>query len=170
MFESLTDKLQLTFKKLKGHGKLTESNIAEAMREIRTALLEADVNYEIVKEFISQVREECLGVEVLKSASPGEQLVKIVNDRMIDLMGESASPLDFSKHPAVIMLVGLHGAGKTTTCAKLAAHLKKDNRSSLLVAGDIYRPAAMDQLEILGQELEVPVHADRHASDVTMIA
>lgn len=170
MFESLTDKLQLTFKKIRGHGKLTESNIADAMREIRVALLEADVNYEIVKEFVASVQEECIGAEVIKTVSPGEQLVKIVNDQLINLMGEAEAPLDFSKHPAVIMLVGLHGTGKTTTCAKLAAHLRKENKSSLLVAGDVYRPAAIDQLEILGREIDVPVLADRVVQDVAAIA
>jgi signal recognition particle subunit SRP54 len=170
MFESLTDKLQLTFKKLRGHGKLTEANISEAMREIRVALLEADVNYEIVKEFVASVQEECLGAEVIKTVTPGEQLVKVVNDHLIELMGDAEAPLDFSKHPAVIMLVGLHGTGKTTTCAKLAAHLRKENRSSLLVAGDVYRPAAIDQLEILGREIDVPVLADRVVQDVAAIA
>ena len=170
MFENLTEKLQLTFKKLRGEAKLTESNITEAMGEIRRALLEADVNFEIVKEFVSAVRDECLGAEVIKTVSPGDQLVKIVNDKLCELMGEAEAPLDFSKHPAVIMLVGLHGTGKTTTCAKLAVHLRKENKSPLLVAGDVYRPAAIDQLEILGREIDVPVLADRVAMDVAAIA
>ena len=170
MFENLTDRLQDTFKKIRGHGKLTESNISEAMREIRTALLEADVNYEIVKGFISEVKEECLGEEVIKSVSPGQQLAKVVNDKLVELMGESAAPLDLSQHPSVIMLVGLHGAGKTTTCAKLAANLKKQNKRCLLVAGDIYRPAAIDQLEILGKEIDTPVYADRNSTSVAQIA
>ncbi|NOY75222.1 MAG: signal recognition particle protein [Kiritimatiellaeota bacterium] len=170
MFESLTEKLQITFKNIRGLGKLSESNIADATREIRLALLEADVNYEIVKEFVESVKNDCLGVEVVKTVSPGEQLVKIVNDRLRELMGEAEAPLDLSRHPAVIMLVGLHGTGKTTTCAKLAAHLRKENRSVLLVAGDIYRPAAIDQLEILGREIDVPVLSDRIVQDVAAIA
>jgi len=170
MFENLTDRLQDTFKKIRGQAKLTESNISEAMREIRTALLEADVNYEIVKEFIAQVKDECLGEEVLRSVTPGQQLAKIVNDKLVELMGESAAPLDLSKHPSVIMLVGLHGAGKTTTCAKLAANLKKQNKRCLLVGGDIYRPAAIDQLEILGKEIDVPVYTDRDSTSVPAIA
>ena len=109
MFENLTDRLQETFKKIRGHGKLTESNIGEAMREIRTALLEADVNYEIVKDFIAEVKEECLGETVIKSVTPGQQLAKVVNDKLVALMGESEAPIDLSQHPSVIMLVGLHG-------------------------------------------------------------
>lgn len=170
MFENLTDRLQHTFKKLRGQASLTEANIAEAMRDIRTSMLEADVNHEIVKEFINKVKEDCLGTEVLKSVSPGQQVVKVVNDRLVELMGEEAVPLDLSKHPSVIMMVGLHGAGKTTTAAKLALNLEKQNRHPMLVAGDIYRPAAIDQLEILGKEIGVPVHSDRNATDVPGIA
>ena len=170
MFENLTDRLQLTFKKLRGQASLSESNIADAMREIRTSMLEADVNHEIVKEFIQNVREDCLGTEVLKSVSPGQQIVKVVNDRLVELMGEEAVPLDLSKHPSVILMVGLHGGGKTTTSAKLALHLKKQNKRSMLVACDIYRPAAIDQLEILGKEIDIPVHTDREATNVPMIA
>ncbi len=170
MFENLTDRLQDTFKKIRGQAKLTESNVSDAMREIRTALLEADVNYDIVKSFIAEVKEECLGAEVLRSVTPGQQLAKIVNDKLTELMGESAAPLDLSQHPSVIMLVGLHGAGKTTSCAKLAAHLKKQNKRCLLVAADIYRPAAIDQLEILGKEIDVPVYTDRNSRSVPEIA
>lgn len=170
MFESLSDKLQLTFKKLRGQAALSESNISDAMREIRTALLEADVNHEIVKDFISSVREECLGTEVLKSVSASQQVIKVVNDKLVELMGEEAAPLDLSQHPSVIMMVGLHGAGKTTTSAKLAKYLTKQNKKSMLVAGDIYRPAAIDQLEILGKEIGIEVHSDREANNVAMIA
>ena len=170
MFENLTDKLQETFKKISGNAALTESNISDAMRDIRMALLEADVNYEIVKDFIAEVREECLGAKVLKSVTPGQQLAKIVNDKLVELMGESEAPLNLSGHPSVIMLVGLHGAGKTTSSAKLAAYLKKNNKRVMLAAADIYRPAAIDQLEILGKELNIPVYSDRDATSVPQIA
>jgi len=170
MFENLTDKLQLTFKKLRGQASLTESNIADAMHEIRIAMLDADVNHEIVKDFIKDIREDCLGTEVLKSVSPGQQIVKVVNDRLVELMGQEAVPLDLSKHPSVILMVGLHGGGKTTTSAKLALNLKKQNKRTLLVACDIYRPAAINQLEILGKEIGIPVHADRATTNVPMIA
>jgi len=170
MFENLTDRLQHAFQKLRGHGALTESNISDAIREIRAALLEADVNHAIVKEFVDEVRTECLGAEVVKGVSPGQQLVKIVNDKLVELMGESDAPLDFSKHPAVFMMVGLHGSGKTTTSAKLAARLKKDGRRPMLVAADVYRPAAIDQLESLGEKIEVPVYSDRGNPDVSKIA
>ena len=170
MFDNLSDKLQDAFKKISGQARLTESNIADAMREIRLALLEADVNFAIVKEFIAQVKEDCLGAEVLRTVSPGQQVIKIVHDRMIELMGESEAPLDLSSKPSVIMMVGLHGSGKTTSAAKLAASLKKERRSVLLVAGDIYRPAAIDQLEFLGKEIDVPVYLDRHATDVAILS
>ena len=170
MFDNLSDKLQDAFKKISGQARLTEANIAEAMREIRLALLEADVNLGIVKEFIAQVKEDCLGVEVLRTVSPGQQVIKIVHDRMIELMGESEAPLDLSSKPAVIMMVGLHGSGKTTSSAKLAASLKKERRKVLLVAGDIYRPAAIDQLEFLGKEIDVPVFLDRQATDVAVLS
>ena len=170
MFENLTDKLQLTFKKLRGQATFTESNIAGAMDDIKMALLDADVNHEIVKEFIESVTKDCVGQEVLQNVTPGQQLVKIVNDRLVELMGTMDAPLDFSKHPSVIMMVGLHGAGKTTSSAKLALHLKKQNKRVLMAAGDIYRPAAIDQLEILGKEIDVPVYSDRTAKSVPEIA
>ncbi|MFZ2657000.1 MAG: signal recognition particle receptor subunit alpha, partial [Victivallales bacterium] len=129
MFENLTDKLQQVFRKISGQGILTESNISEAMDQIRDALLDADVNYNIAKDFIEEVRKDCLGIEVVKTVTPGQQLVKIVNDKLIELMGTEASLLDTGgAYPAVIMVVGLHGGGKTTTCAKLAVNLRKDNK------------------------------------------
>ncbi|MFA6568573.1 MAG: signal recognition particle protein [Victivallales bacterium] len=171
MFENLTDKLQKVFRKISGQGILTESNVSEAMDQIRDALLDADVNHNVVREFTGEIRKDCLGIEVLKTVTPGQQLVKIVNDRLIELMGKEASPLSIGgAHPAVIMVVGLHGGGKTTTCAKIALNLRKDNKKALLVAGDIYRPAAIDQLEILGRENGMPVHSERGNPNVPSIA
>ena len=132
MFDSLSDKFGEIFKKLRGETRLTESNISEAMREIRLALLDADVNVDIAREFVEKVRTDCLGEAVLKSITPGQQVVKIVNDRLIELLGEEASELDLSSSPTVIMLVGLHGSGKTTTAAKLAKHLTDKQKKSVL--------------------------------------
>jgi signal recognition particle subunit SRP54 len=160
MFESLTDKLDLTFKKLRGQGRITEKNIDEALREVRLALLEADVHITVVKNFLDAVKAKSLGQEVLQSLTPEQQFIKIVRDEMVNLLGGEHCELDLkTAPPAVIMLVGLQGSGKTTTLAKLARHLRKDNkRSPYLVPADIYRPAAIEQLKILGQELELPVH------------
>jgi signal recognition particle subunit SRP54 len=170
MFDSLTDKLQQTFRNLTGRGILNESNIEEAMGEVRLALLDADVNYDIVKEFIDQVRQECLGEAVLKHVKPGQQVIKIVSDRLAELMGEANAPLDLHGSPATIMMIGLHGGGKTTTTGKLAAMLRDEGRRVLLVAADLYRPAAIDQLETLGSQLGVPVFSDRTTKDVSAIA
>jgi signal recognition particle subunit SRP54 len=160
MFESLTDKLELTFKKLRGQGKISEKNIDEALREVRLALLEADVHITVVKNFLDAVRIKSLGQEVLQSLTPEQQFIKIVRDEMVNVLGGEHRELDLkTAPPAVIMLVGLQGSGKTTTLAKLAGHLRKDHkRSPYLVPADIYRPAAIEQLKILGQELELPVH------------
>lgn len=157
-FEGLGEKLQETFRKLKGKGKLTEKDIKEAMREVKLALLEADVNYKVVKQFISSVSSKCVGNEVLESLTPGQQVIKIVNEELTNLMGGSESKLNYnSSGPTVIMLVGLQGAGKTTMCGKLALSLRKDNKKPLLVACDIYRPAAIKQLEVVGKQIEIPV-------------
>ncbi len=159
MFESLSDKLQAVFGQLASHGKLTESDVNNALREVRLALLEADVNYKVVKEFVNRIKERAIGVEVMSSLTPAQQVVKIVNEELIELLGKPAS-LNLSGQPAVIMLVGLQGAGKTTVAAKLALRLRKSGQRPLLVAADIYRPAAVRQLEVLGQQIDVPVHSE----------
>lgn len=158
MFEGLTEKLQATFKRLRGKGKLTEADVNEAMREVRVALLEADVNFKVVKELIARIKERAVGQEVLESLTPGQQVIKIVHEEMIALMGGTESKIAIaSKPPTVIMLVGLQGAGKTTHGAKLAHMLKKQGKHPLLVACDIYRPAAIKQLRVLGEQVKVPV-------------
>jgi signal recognition particle subunit SRP54 len=160
MFENLTDRLEGVFKKLRGHGKLTEENIQEAMQEVRRALLEADVNFKVVKEFIAAVTEKAVGKEVLSSLSPGQQVVKIVHDELVELLGSKAEPLRLDgKQPVTIMLAGLQGSGKTTTAAKLAYQLKKQGRKPFLVPADVYRPAAIEQLKVLGEQVGVPVFA-----------
>ncbi|MHC1721248.1 MAG: signal recognition particle protein [Clostridiaceae bacterium] len=157
-FESLASKLQETLKKLKGKGKLTEKDIKEAMREVKLALLEADVNYKVVKDFVKSVSEKCSGAEVLNSLTPGQQVVKIVNEELTSLMGSSESGITYSSSGiTVIMLVGLQGAGKTTMCGKLALQLRKKNKKPLLTACDIYRPAAIKQLQVVGKQIDVPV-------------
>ena len=161
MFDTLTDKLHVAFKKLRGQAVISENNMTEAMSDIRLALLEADVNYQVAKDFVESVKADCLGQAVLKAVTPGQQVIKIVSDKLAELMGKNKSALDLSSIPSVIMLVGLHGSGKTTTAAKLAAYLKKNRKKVLLVAGDIHRPAAIDQLEILGKEIGVEVYSDR---------
>jgi signal recognition particle subunit SRP54 len=160
MFESLTEKLELTFKKLRGQGKITEKNIDEALREVRLALLEADVHVKVVKNFLETVKSKSLGQEVLQSLTPEQQFIKIVRDELVGLLGGEHHEIDLkTAPPAVIMLVGLQGSGKTTTLAKLARHLRKDKkRSPYLVPADIHRPAAIEQLKILGREIELPVH------------
>ena len=170
-FESLGDKLQGVFKKLRGKGKLTESDIKEAMREIKLALLEADVNFKIVKEFVNKVSEKALGAEVLESLTPSQQLVKIVNDELTEMIGSTASSLQFSsKTPTVIMMCGLQGAGKTTATAKLALYLSKQSRRPLMAACDVYRPAAVKQLEVLGKQINQPVFSMGTDTDPVTIA
>jgi len=169
MFDSLSDKLQSVFKNLRGYGKLTEKNVADALREVRVALLEADVNYKVAKDFIERTKQRALGQEVLASITPGQQIVKVVHDELVALMGgeKQAAP---SLAPGNWMMVGLHGCGKTTTCGKLARLLTKNGRKPLLVACDVYRPAAIDQLETLGRQVQIPVFAMRDEKDVTKIA
>ena len=156
MFNSLSDNLQQTFKKLRGHGKLTEKNISDAMREIRLALLEADVEFSVAKEFISNVKEKALGEEVVRSIKPGQQVVKVFHDELTGLIGGDPAPVNLDP-PGRILMIGLNGAGKTTTSAKLALHLRKQGRRPLLVACDLHRPAAVDQLETLAKQIDIPV-------------
>lgn len=156
MFSQLSDKLQDIFKDLRGHGTITEANISEAMRQVRLALLEADVHYQVAKDFITRVREKALGQDVLRSVTPGQQIVKIFYDELTRLLGGDNEPLNLNK-PARIMMVGLHGSGKTTSAAKLAKYLKKQGKSPLLFACDLQRPAAIDQLATLAAQVEVPV-------------
>lgn len=173
-FENLSEKLQGTFKKLKGKGILTEADINDAMREVKLALLEADVNFKVVKEFVAEVKEKALGQGVLESLTPGQQVIKIVNDTLVDLMGGTNSKLTFSPSGfTVLLMVGLQGTGKTTTCGKLAAYLKKHGKKPMLAACDIYRPAAIDQLEVVGKSVDVPVFTDRgnnKAEDIALKA
>jgi signal recognition particle subunit SRP54 len=170
VFESLSGKLQETLKKLRGQGKLTEKNIDESLREVRLALLEADVNFKVVKDFIARIKERAIGQEVLSSLTPGQQVVKIVYDELTQLMGGEESPLKVaSQPPTVIVLVGLQGAGKTSTAGKLGSLLKKQNHRPLLVAADIYRPAAIKQLQVLGKQLDLPVFS-LEGSDPVKIA
>ncbi|HEB50293.1 MAG TPA: signal recognition particle protein [Desulfobulbus sp.] len=158
MFENLTDRLEGVFKKLRGHGKLTEENIQDAMREVRTALLEADVNYQVVKDFVAAVTEKAVGRDVLASLSPGQQVIKVVHDELVTLLGSETAGLRLDgRQPVTIMLAGLQGSGKTTTAAKLARQLKAKGRKPFLVPADVYRPAAIEQLHVLGQQVEVPV-------------
>ncbi|RME86712.1 MAG: signal recognition particle protein [Planctomycetota bacterium] len=161
MFESLSEKFQDVFTKFTGRGKLTEKNIQDGLKEVKMALLEADVNYKVVKEFIKRVKEEAIGQELIKSIKPGQQFVKIVHDKLTELMGPEESGLKFAPTgPTVIMMAGLQGSGKTTTCAKLAVWLKKQNKKPYLVAADVQRPAAIDQLKTLGEQIQVPVYSE----------
>lgn len=170
-FEGLSDKLQGVFKKLKGKGKITESDVNDAMREVKMALLEADVNFKVVKNFVATVKEKCLGSEVLESLTPAQQVIKIVNEELIALMGGTNSKLTYSpKGFTVLLLAGLQGTGKTTTAGKLGAYLKKNGKKPMLAACDVYRPAAIDQLEVVGERVGVPVYTDRNEKRPEKIA
>lgn len=170
MFESLGDRLQSAVNKIKGYGKITESNISDVTREIRLALLEADVNYKVVKEFINNVKEKALGEEVAKSLKPGEMFVKILKDELVELLGGNKEDLYMSGNPSILMLVGLQGSGKTTTIGKLALMLrKKYKKKPLLVACDVYRPAAIDQLKQIGKELSIEVYEEGHNNPVDIV-
>src|SRR5687767_836972 len=171
MFEDLSEKLETTFARLRGRGVLSESDIKEGLREVRRVLLEADVNFQLTREFLERVEKKAKGISTLSTVSPGQQLVKVVHEELAAMLGERREGLKLSTvPPSVVMMVGLQGSGKTTTAAKLALKLKGEGRSARLVACDVYRPAAIDQLETLGRELEVPVYADRSTTDVVKIA
>ena len=171
IFESLSDRLQATFKKLRGHGKLTEDDVNEAMREVRMALLEADVNFKVVKQFIKTVKERAIVQDILETLTPAQVVIKIVDEELTKLMGGTQSRLNISpKPPTVIMMVGLQGAGKTTSAGKLGLALKKQGKRPLLVAADIYRPAAITQLQVLGKQLDIPVFSMEQGTDAVTIA
>ena len=170
-FEGLSSRLQEITRKIRGKARITESDLKEILREVKLALLEADVNYKIVKEFISSIQEKALGQDVMKSLTPGQQVIKIVKDEMVELLGGTESKINFTSNPpTVIMLVGLQGSGKTTTAGKLANLLRKQGKKPLLVACDIYRPAAIKQLQVVGKQLNIPVYANETSRDVVHIA
>jgi signal recognition particle subunit SRP54 len=170
MFDSLSQKLQNAFRNLRGLGKISEANAGEALREVRMALLDADVNFKVARDFIEEVKSKALGQEVTQSIQPGQQIIKIIHDELVKLLGSSNAGLALSGNPSCLILAGLHGSGKTTSSAKLARWLQKQARQTLLVAADVYRPAAMDQLETLGKQIEVPVFALHGETDVLKIA
>ena len=170
-FEGLSSRLQEITKKIKGEARITESNMKDMLREVKLALLEADVNYKIVKEFISNVQEKALGQDVMKSLKPGEQVVKIVRDELTDLLGGTDSKINISSNPpTIIMLVGLQGAGKTTLAGKLSNYLRKQGKKPLMVACDVYRPAAVKQLQVVGNQLNIPVYSEEGVQDAVGIA
>src|SRR5436189_2845937 len=170
MFDSLSSKLEKAFKNLRGLGKISEDNIGEALREVRLALLEADVNFKVARDFIERVKVKSLGQEVIQSIQPGQQIIKLIYDELVDLLGSSNASLQLSGNPSCVLMVGLHGAGKTTSSGKLGRLLHKQGRTPLLVAADVYRPAAMDQLETLGKQLDLPVFVRKGEKDVCKIA
>jgi signal recognition particle subunit SRP54 len=170
MFDSLSGKLQNAFRNLRGLGKISESNVTDALREVRMALLEADVNFKVARDFIERVKTKAIGAEVIQSVQPGQQIIKIIHDELVDLLGSTNAGLNLSGSPSSILMVGLHGSGKTTSSGKLARLLQKQGRQPLLVAADANRPAAMDQLETLGKQIEIPVFVKRGETDVLKIA
>jgi signal recognition particle subunit SRP54 len=170
MFDSLSSKLQNAFRNLRGLGKISEANVGDALREVRLALLEADVNFKVARDFIDRVKAKSLGAEVVQSIQPGQQIVKIIHDELVDLLGSQNAGLNLTGNPSCILMAGLHGSGKTTSSGKLARLLHKQGRAPLLVAADVYRPAAMDQLETLARQLELPVFVKRGETDVLKIA
>lgn len=170
MFESLSGKLQNAFRNLRGLGKISESNVTESLREVRMALLDADVNFKVARDFIERVTAKSIGAEVIASVQPGQQIIKIIHDELVALLGSANASLNLSGNPSCLLMVGLHGAGKTTSSGKLAKLLLKQGRQPLLVAADVYRPAAMDQLATLGKQLDIPVFLLRGETDVLKIA
>src|SRR5678809_1077282 len=170
MFDTLTGKLQSVFKNLRGLGKISDSNISDSLREVRMALLDADVNFKVARDFIERIKTKSLGQEVIQSIQPGQQIIKIIHDELVDLLGSENAGLQLSGNPSCVLMVGLHGSGKTTSSGKLGRLLHKQGRTPLLVAADVYRPAAMDQLETLGRQLDLPVYLERGQTDVLKIA
>lgn len=170
-FETLSDKLQEAFKSLKGKGKITEEDVNQALRQVRTALLEADVNFKVVKDFVARIKEKAIGEEIFGSLNPVQTVVKIVNDELTELLGGTQSRITIApKPPTIIMLVGLQGAGKTTTAGKLAVYLRKQGKNPMLVAADVYRPAAIEQLKVVGRQIDVPVYSIDGSTDPIRIA
>lgn len=170
MFDSLSSKLQNVFRNLRGLGRISESNVADSLRDVRLALLDADVNFKVARDFVESVKQKAIGQQVIQSIQPGQQVIKIIHDELVELLGAENAGLDLSAAPASIFMVGLHGSGKTTSSGKLARLLQKQGRAPLLVAADVYRPAAMDQLATLGEKLELPVFVKRGETDVLRIA
>ena len=170
MFESLSGKLQNVFRNLRGLGKISDSNVSDSLRDVRVALLDADVNFKVARDFIERVKEKALGQQVIQSIHPGQQIIKLISDELVTLLGSQNAGLNLSSNPTCILMVGLHGSGKTTSSGKLASWLKKQGRQPLLVGCDVYRPAAMDQLDTLGKQLDVPVFLKRGETDVLKIA
>ena len=169
MFDALTGKLQKVFKNLRGMGKISDSNISDSLREVRMALLEADVNFKVVREFIEDIRQKAIGQEVFQSIQPGQQVIKIIHDELVNLLGSTHSNLNLDAIPSCILLCGLHGSGKTTSSGKLARYLTKLGEKPLLVAVDVYRPAAMDQLDIIGKQINIPVWVEKGEKNVLKI-
>ncbi len=170
MFDSLSSKLQNAFRNLRGLGKISEANVGDSLREVRQALLEADVNFKVARDFIERVKAKSLGQEVIQSIQPGQQIIKIIHDELVGLLGSANAGLELSGNPSCVLMVGLHGSGKTTSSGKLGRLLLKQGRTPLLVAADVYRPAAMDQLEMLGRQVDLPVYLHRGETDVLKIA
>ena len=170
MFDALTDKLQQIFKNLRGMGKISDTNVADSLREVRLALLEADVNFKVVGQFIEDVRKKAIGQEVIRSIQPGQQVIKIIHDELVKLLGASSTALTLDAVHSSILLCGLHGSGKTTSSGKLARYLLKMGKKPMLVAADVYRPAAMDQLDIIGRQINIPVWVEKGETDVLKIA
>src|SRR6266700_7829792 len=170
MFDSLSSKLQNAFRNLRGLGKISEENAGDALREVRLALLEADVNFKVARDFIERVKAKSLGQEVVQSIQPGQQIIKVIHDELVELLGSENAGLQLSGNPSCVLMVGLHGSGKTTSSGKLGRLLLKQGRTPLLVAVDVYRPAAMDQLEKLGQQLQLPVFVQKGETGVRRIS
>src|SRR2546427_7414151 len=170
MFSSLSSKLQNAFRNLRGLGKISEDNVGDALREVRLALLEADVNFKVARDFIERVRVKSIGQEVIQSIQPGQQIIEIIHDELVELLGSENAGLQLSGNPSCVLMIGLHGSGKTTSSGKLGRLLHKQRRTPLLVAAYVYRPAAMDQLEKLGQQVQLPVFVRKGETDVLKIA